>query len=263
MPQEWITQSQLVQQLLDLGVMPGGVLLIHCAFSKVKPVEDGPRGLIGALQVALGPDGTLVMPSMPDSGEQPFDPQHTPCLGMGIVAHTFWQQPGVRRSDSPHSFAASGPQAAHITSPQPIDIAHGIDSPVGRVYELNGQVLLLGVNHDDDTTVHLGELLGGVRYRVKKTFPVLRNGRVTQVEYGENDHCCQNFRLVDGWLDVEGLQRRSQVGFAEARLARSRDIVRVVTEQVGRNETVFLHSPGTDEECDAAWASLASIDQGG
>ena len=29
------------KQLLDLGVQPGGVLLVHCAFSQVKPVEDG------------------------------------------------------------------------------------------------------------------------------------------------------------------------------------------------------------------------------
>lgn len=33
----------------------------------------------------------------------------------------------------------------------------------------------------------------------------------------------------------------------------------VVTEQIQSNETVFLHPPGVDEECDEARASLASL----
>ena len=73
------------------------------------------------------------------------------CIGMGIVAQTFWQLPGVLRSDSPHAFAAAGPQAARITAPHPVDVPHGLDSPVGRVYELDGQVLLLGVDHTANT----------------------------------------------------------------------------------------------------------------
>ena len=36
------------------GRGPGGVVLVHCTFSKVKPVEGGPTGLITALQNALG-----------------------------------------------------------------------------------------------------------------------------------------------------------------------------------------------------------------
>jgi aminoglycoside 3-N-acetyltransferase len=44
----------------------------------------------------------------------------------------------------------------------------------------------------------------------------------------------------------------------QARLARSRDIVGVVTERLHRDETIFLHPPGVDEECDEARASLLS-----
>jgi aminoglycoside 3-N-acetyltransferase len=46
------------------------------------------------------------------------------------------------------------------------------------------------------------------------------------------------------------------VGHAEARLARSQDIVQVVTAQLSQNETVFLHPFGIDEQCDEARASL-------
>ena len=47
-----IYRDTLIQQLLELGVQPGGVLLVHTAFSKVKPIEGGPVGLISALHSA-------------------------------------------------------------------------------------------------------------------------------------------------------------------------------------------------------------------
>jgi aminoglycoside N3'-acetyltransferase len=95
-----ITRSEVTEQLLALGVKSGDVLLAHTAFSKVSPVEGGPRGLIEALLAALGPHGTLAMPNMSDDDDHPFDPRKTDCRGMGIVADTFWKLPGVLRSDS-------------------------------------------------------------------------------------------------------------------------------------------------------------------
>lgn len=219
------SRNDIIQQLLDLGVEPGQVLLVHTAFSKVRPVENGPLGLIAALVGALGPQGTLVMPSMSDDDDHVFDPKTTPCGGMGIVADTFWRLADVLRSDSPHAFAALGPQAGRITAPHPADVPHGLDSPVGRVYELDGQVLLLGVEHDSNTTIHLAEALAGVQYRREKRLTILRDGKPAQLNYGEIDHCCENFNLVDRWLDERGLQRKGTVGHAPARLARSWDIV--------------------------------------
>jgi len=130
---------------------------------------------------------------------------------------------------------------------------------VGRVYERNGQVLLLGVGHDDNTTIHLAEYLAGVRYRRKKYVYLLEDGQPTRYDYSEIDHCCQNFNLADGWLEARDLQRYGKVGHAEARLARAHDIVTVVMEQLRRNETVFLHPPGIDEQCDEARASMVQL----
>ena len=246
----------LTRQLLELGVQPGSVLLVHTSFSKVKPVEGGPDGLIHALQASLGDEGTLVMPSMSYDDDRPFDKHTSPCPEMGIVANTFWRLPGVLRSDSNHAFAAAGPLAEEILATHPIDRPHGLDSPVGRVFERDGQVLLLGVGHDSNTTIHLAENLGGVRYRRDKYLTVLKDGKQVRLDYREIDHCCQNFALVDGWLDEKNLQRHGKIGYAEARLMRSRDIVSVVTDHLKSNETIFLHPKGFDEECDDARASL-------
>jgi aminoglycoside 3-N-acetyltransferase len=253
-----ISHSELTEQLLALGVKREGVLLVHMAFSQVTPVEGGPYGLITALEAAVGPNGTLAMPSMSDDDDNPFDPGKTACRGMGVVADTFWRLPGVLRSDSPHAFAAIGPRAAEITAAHPVDIPHGLDSPVGRIYELAGQVLLLGVGHDANTTVHLAENMAGVRYRTPKYATILRDGQPIRYDYSEIDHCCQNFNLLDLWLEEEERQFRGTVGHAKARLVRSGDVVDVALSRLRENETVFLHPPGVDIECDEARASLAT-----
>ena len=251
------TRSDVVRQLIALGVQRGGVLLVHTAFSSVGPIERGPRGLIGALREAIGADGTLVMPSMSDDDQHPFDRDATPCIGMGIVAETFRRLPGVRRSDNPHAFAAIGPRAATIVAPHPLDEPHGHGSPVGRVFDADGQVLLLGVGHDANTTIHLAEMLACVRYRRMKWLATLQNGRLVRLAYGEVDHCCQRFALLDEWLDATGLQRRGIVGRGAARLMRSRDVVGVAVDRLQTDETVFLHASGACDECDDARASLA------
>src|SRR5439155_386760 len=256
MSRQPIRNSELTAQILELGVTPGGVLLVHTSFSKVGPVEQEPRGLIRALQATLGRDGTLVMPSMTDDDDHPFDQRSTPCLGMGVVADTFWRTPNVLRSDSPHAFAALGPEAARITADHPLDVPHGLNSPVGRVYDLDGQILLLGVGHDGNTTIHLAEELAWVRYRRPKSVTIIQAGQPTRYCYGEIDHCCDNFNLVDQWLDVEGGQRRGRVGYGEGRLASSRNVVATVGARLRANETVFLHEPGVDSQCDEARASI-------
>jgi aminoglycoside N3'-acetyltransferase len=251
-----VPREDLVRELLALGVRPGGVLLVHTAFSEVRPVEDGPLGLIEALRAALGPAGTLVMPAMADDDDHAFEATASPCHAMGVVADTFWRRPGVLRSDSPHAFAAAGPHAGDITRDQPVDIPHGPASPVGRVHDLDGQVLLLGVGHEANTTLHLAENLARVRYRRQAMAMVLVAGRATRCYYEEVDHCCENFQLMDGWLDPAGLQRRGTVGYGKARLIRARDLVRVAMAHLQDNETVFLHPRGICSECDEARASL-------
>jgi aminoglycoside N3'-acetyltransferase len=251
-----ISSKTLTQNFLELGVKPGGVLLVHTSFSKIMPIEGGPLGLIAALRSVLGSDGTLVMPSMSYDDDQVFDKTQSHCAQLGVTADTFWRLPGVLRSDNNHAFAAIGLHAEQIITPHPIDIPHGLNSPVGRVYELDGQVLLLGVGQDSNTTIHLCENLAGVRYRRDKYLTVLKDGQPTRFDYREIDHCCQNFALLDGWLDKEKLQRYGNIGSGAVRLMRSRDIVNIVTSQLEKDKTIFLHPPGVDEECDDAWASL-------
>ena len=206
---------------------------MHTSFRAVRPIAGGPEGLIAALRDGLGPEGTLVMPSWSGLDDEPFDPITTPAADdLGLVANHF------------HAFAAVGPQADVITAdPLPLP-PHIPASPVGRVYDSNGQVLLLGVGHDANTTLHLAELIASVPYRTESYVTVVENGRRVQIRYGENNHCCERFALADDWLRNVGRQSEGQeVGHAHARLADSRDIVALAVERLVADPLLFLHPP--------------------
>lgn len=255
-----LNRADVARQLGALGVKESSVLLVHTSFRAVRPIEGGPLGLIEAFRAALGPDGTLVMPSWTGDDDEPFDPATTPASpDLGVVADTFWRLPRVVRSHHPFAFAAAGPQAERVTSgPLPVP-PQAPESPVGRVYELDGQVLLLGVGHESDTTLHLAELLAGVPYRVPKHCTILQDERPVRIDYGENDHCCARFAFADDWLRVRGLQSEGGVGHARARLARARDIVKVALEHLAYDPLLFLHpSSAGCAECDEARRSTVA-----
>jgi aminoglycoside 3-N-acetyltransferase len=177
---------------------------------------------------------------------------------MGVTAELFWRQPGVVRSTHPGgSFAAAGPLAARICRPQPLSPPHGIDSPVGRVYELGGQVLLLGVLHSENTTLHLAESIAKVPYSVEHPCVVEIDGAARTVPIAETDHCCRRFELASDWLRAGGLQREGIVGHAAARLCEARDVVRLACDQLALDPLVFL-CPAAEGciECDAARSSI-------
>lgn len=258
MSREPLSTRCVIEQLRELGVRDGAVLVVHTSFRAVGPVEGGPAGLIDALRDVLGPGGTLVMPSM-TGGRQPYDAATTPTREMGIVAETFWKLPGVLRGDHPTStFAAIGPEAAAIVAPQPLSPAHGIDSPVGRVYVRDGQILLLGVDNSSNTTIHLAESLADVPYRTTEDAIILADGQPRHITYWETNHCCRRFSLAGDWLRAAGLQREGIVGQARSTLVSARDLVRVVVERLCAHPTLFLCPRGSCEDCDRAWASITS-----
>ncbi|GAA4035847.1 AAC(3)-VI family aminoglycoside N-acetyltransferase [Allokutzneria multivorans] len=256
-----ITPEHLAHQLTELGVAEGGVLVVHSSFRALRPVEGGPLGVISALRTALGESGTLVMPSMSGSDVRaPYDARTTSTRHMGVVAETFWRLPEVLRGDHPTStFAAVGPHAERIVAPQPLSPPHGLDSPVGRAYELGGSVLLLGVGHDANTTMHLAEDVAGVPYRSEDRALVRDGTGVREVAIFEPNHCCQGFAVADDWLREQGALREGRVGNAESRLFAAQDLVRVVVPRLSADPTRLLCAEGSGcEDCAEAWLSVLS-----
>lgn len=176
---------------------------------------------------------------------------------LGIVPGTFWSLAGVQRSAHLFAFAALGPEAEAITADPLVLPPHQLASPLGRVLERDGQIILLGTGQDANTMIHLAEILGGAPYRRRMHCTVMNDGLPQRIEFDENDHCCQRFALADDWLRARGTLREGPVGHGHARLMRAQDLVAVVRAQIEANPLIFLHSPrAACHECDDARSSL-------
>lgn len=255
------TKTMLIEQLHALGVQPGGVVLVHSSLSKIGYVPGGPVAVIQALQEALTPAGTLVMPTHSSDYSDPapwqhppapeawhqtireampaFDPQLTPTRSMGVIPELFRTWPGVFRSNHPQvSFAAWGHHAATITADHQLEFGMGEQSPLARIYDLDGSVLLLGVGYGNNTSFHLAEVRAGVRPTAQQGAPIWLNGRRVWHWFEDVDYDDEPFPQIGAAFEQAHPVQIGQVGLAECRLFHQKTAVDFATDwlrrQVGR-----------------------------
>jgi aminoglycoside 3-N-acetyltransferase len=175
------TQESLTAAFAACGVQPGQTLLVHSSLRRIGGwICGGPEAVINALLTVLGDDGTLVMPTHTANNTEPSHWQHPPVpeewwpairaqtpaydpatsrtREMGLLVETFRTYPGVLRSAHPiWSFAAKGKHASFITQGHTLAAEMGEKSPLGHLYHLDASILLLGVDHGNNTSLHLAE----------------------------------------------------------------------------------------------------------
>lgn len=244
-----VTTQRLVTELRDLGLSPGATVMVHSSLGSIGWVVGGAQAVLAALREAVGPDGTLAMPTQswqlcdPAFLEQTpsswwptirehlplYDPAITPSQTMGAIAELFHTTPGAHRSPHPHrSITASGPQAARITATHPLEAPVGEESPLAALVELDAQVLLLGVSAAKMTALHLAEYRS--TYPGKRTVPngvaMMVDGERQWVTWNELDVHDHDFvEVTEAFADETGLVRRGHVGEAQAQLLPMRPLV--------------------------------------
>ena len=150
--------EQLQQDLTALGVQQGDALLVHSSMKALNTTLT-PEQVIGCLQAAVGPEGTLLMPALTYenvTSEHPvFSSADTPpCVG--LLPGTFWKLPGVERSLHPtHSVCARGRLAHRLTVGHAMDdTAVGPHSPFMQLAVVGGRLLFIGDILESCTFMH-------------------------------------------------------------------------------------------------------------
>lgn len=200
------TRESLANDLRTLGVAAGMGVEVHSSLSALGWVCGGPVAVVQALMDVVTDAGTLVMPTQthrlcdPKKWHHPsvpkewwptirehlpaFDPLTTPTQLMGQIVETFRTWPGVARSSHPTvSFAAWGKHAQTMISNHSLDYGLGEGSPLARLYDRDGYVLLLGVGFRKCTAFHLAEYRARNPKQVTERSPVLENGQRVWKEY--------------------------------------------------------------------------------
>jgi aminoglycoside 3-N-acetyltransferase len=196
----------------NLGWMPGGA-----------------QAIIEALLEVVGQSGTLMMPAFSGDLSDPaewkypaappdkigiirdsmpaFDPERTPTKSMGTVAELFRNWPGVRRSGHPQSsFAAFGRAAEQLLACHGLSNRFGPNSPLQKLVDLEGKVLLLGAPRDTISLFHLTQHLVEFTTKVNKAAPMLVGCRREWVKYEDVEYPIQ-------WFE-KGLQHLFELGIA-------------------------------------------------
>ncbi len=241
MPAPFATVENMTAALRALGVEQGDVLLVHAAMSAIGWVCGGAEAVVLALREAVGESGTLVVPTQSGENSDPahwsnpavpeewqqlirqhtpaYNPATTPTRQMGAVAEMVRHWPGTLRSSHPSaSFAAVGPKAEEILKDQPLQDPMGEAGPLGALYRLGAKVLLLGVNYENCTALHLAEHRAGVTGTAPRAAAVMENGqRVWKRWTGVTDDD-RDFPLLGAAYESAGFGKKGQVGEADARL---------------------------------------------
>ncbi len=180
MERKIVLKQDILHALSEVGVTQGQSIMVHTSLSKLGFVCGGPQIIIESLIESVGADGTIMMPTQswknldPVTGvhwEEPeqwwqiirdnwpaYDKNITPTNTMGAVAEMFRKWPGVLRSDHPaRSVASYGKYAEYLTKDHGLSNIFGDGSPIGKLYELDGYVLLIGVGYDKNTSIHLAD----------------------------------------------------------------------------------------------------------
>ncbi|MFJ2772864.1 aminoglycoside N(3)-acetyltransferase [Streptomyces sp. NPDC087300] len=234
------TRESIADELLRLGVRPGETLLAHTSLSSLGWVSGGVVALVQALLDALGPDGTLVVPTQTGDNSEPsvwqnppvpeswwpvlrasmpaYDPLTSPSFNVGVVPEAVRTWPGALRSTHPQaSFAALGPAAAHLTTGHARDCSLGERSPLGRLEQAGARVLLLGAGYGSCTAFHLAQ------YRIpgpesENSFAVMTSQGRRWTTVREPSLDSSRFEELGAAFERDTEVVRGSVGAAESRL---------------------------------------------
>ena len=245
-----IIKEEIVSALRFLGLEKGYAGMVHTSLSQLGYVCGGAQTVIEALIETVGEDGTIMMPTQswknldPEDGVHwdveeeyrqiirdhwpAYDKRITPTNTMGAVAEMFRLWPGTMRSDHPaRSVAAWGKHAEYLTSCHDLSNIFGEGSPIGKLYELDGFVLLIGVGYDKNTSLHLADVRSDYpgKHNCLEYSAIMENGKRVWKEYETLYVDGEDFDDIGADFERAETVHVTRLGNAELRLMNQRKLV--------------------------------------
>ena len=245
-----ILKQDLMAAFRKVGMLPGMNVMVHTSLSSLGYVCGGAQAVIQALLETVTKEGTIMMPTQswknldPDAGVHPeasedewqairdnwpaYDKRLTPTNTMGVVAETFRLWLWSYRSDHPaRSVAANGKHATDLTINHDLSDIFGDGSPIGRLYDLDGYVLLIGVGYDKNTSLHLADARAVYpgKHMVTEHSAVFEGGKRVWKAYETLYVDGKDFCQIGEAFEKTSRVKKVTLGNATLRLMRQRELV--------------------------------------
>ena len=263
-----ISYRDVLSGLKKLDLDPQALVITHASLSAFGEVRGGAEAVLGAILAnvkgVMAPTFTYKTMLVPEEGpenngiiygsgkdqnrmaefykpDMPSDPL------MGTVAESLRRAVNARRSSHPLlSFAGFHTEAAleAQTTADPL-------APIGVLADAGGWVLLMGVNHTSNTSIHYAEKLAGRRQFVR--WALAPEGVQACPGF---PGCSDGFEAISPW--VEAITRRVQVGEAAVQALPLASLIDIVRQKILADPLALLCSRAECERCNAVRAAALS-----
>ncbi len=260
-----IAYREFVNTFREVGLNPGQPVIVHASLSTVGEIRGGAETVLGALlslaKGVMAPTFTYKTMIIPEVGPENnacdyglgkeqnrmaefFRPDMTADPLMGVLPETIRKHPGARRSNHPLlSFAGIKVDEAlnAQTLAEPM-------APIGVLARQNGIVLLIGVDHTVNTSIHYAERLAGRKQFIR--WALTPQGVRECPGFGG---CSDGFEQAAAYL--EAFTRTGQVGAARVRAIQLRPMIESLTDQLKKQPLALLCGKA-DGRCESVRRSL-------
>lgn len=255
-----VLKQDIKDALEKAGVKKGQNIMVHTSLSSLGFVCGGPQMVIEALLEGVGVEGTIMMPTQswknldPTAGvhwEEPeewwqlirdnwpaYDKNITPTNTMGAVAEMFRKWEGTHRSDHPaRSVAAWGKNAEYLTKDHDLSDIFGESSPLAKLYDLDGDVLLIGVGYDKNTSLHLADVRAEYpgKHMAKESSAMMVNGKREWVTYETLFVDGEDFDAIGEDFEKSHTVKKVSLGNGMIRFMKQRELVDFAVEWMTKN----------------------------
>ena len=255
-----VLKKDILEALEKVGVTQGRTIMVHTSLSKLGFVCGGAQIVIEALMESVGENGTIMMPTQswknldPTAGvhwEEPeewwqairdnwpaYDKDITPTNTMGAVAEMFRRWPGTFRSEHPaRSVAANGKNAQYLTENHDLSNIFGDESPIGKLYDLDGYVLLIGVGYDKNTSLHLADARAEYpgKHLSKESSAILEDGKRVWKTYETLYVDGEDFEEIGAAFEKERNVTKAPLGNGELIFMKQRELVDFAVDWIEKN----------------------------
>lgn len=238
-----ITKHDIIRDLKKIGIKSRDKIIVHSSLKSIGWVDGGADTVIDALMEVIGDEGIIMMPTFTYSyesrpGALPYHRMKTPSL-TGYVTDIFWKRKNVQRSMHPtHSVAVWGKNACdyirgHDATVSPFDR----DTPIYRLAASGGYILLVGVGHESNSTIHVAEFIAALpfidipnRESYGNNYIIeLDDGRIERVPLSQKlSGCSLGFDKVERIEKIRELQKEGLIGHAYSRLIKAWELMEVL-----------------------------------
>ncbi len=229
-----LNKEDIIKGLQGLGLAKGDAVEVHSSLSRLGNVIGNAPAVVDAIMDTVGNNGSIVMSAYPLSLPVPLtaeekargiawkvrvlDPDSDEKTGMGVIVDEFKKRPGIAFGQGIHRTCAWGKNAELLSQ----GYKHLLD--------IEGKTLLLGVDIDRCSSMHIAEELVPIPDKINNIFNVpediLKDYPEDKWGVGCGDTCGGDpWGKVRDEADKKGLIIKGKIGLADCMFFKTKDLV--------------------------------------